>query len=498
METNMMCSTRGFNRIFSSTLVAMGFSLLLIGAGKAPPTAETAKTTKAPGKSSAISFVSKKIDNGLEVVLMPSSKVPLVTIVLVAKAGAMTETREINGLTHLWEHMFFKGNARLPDQEAFNRRIRELGITYNGDTSAETVRYYFTMPAVHLDDGLQFMADAISTPLLEQTELEKERHVVLDEYDRNASHPSFDMRNLSRRIIYGDLDYRRDPLGQRPLIEKATREQLLRIRDEVFVPQNCALFVSGDFDVEKIMPMVAKHFSAWKAPKDWTPVKRPEFQPFPPTIEFVMTRPLVRDATIDITFDGPKARQSPEDTFAADFLINLLEHRSGKFYKKFDDSGLTFETDMSYHTQSEAGEISVVAKTKPENIAKVREALLAEINEWAKPDYFTKTQFDDVRRRLIIGHKFELNQLSSFIKSLGFWWSVTGLDYYAGYLNDMQKVDLKQVQGFVKKYLIGKPYVMTTLLSPEDAKAINLEDNSKPLVEKYLSDYKKVSQASLK
>ena len=474
----------------------VGAAIALSAAAKAEPkpgpkSAVTATVKKAPP------FVTKKIESGLEVVLMPSNKVPLVTIVLVAKAGAMTETKEVNGLTHLWEHMFFKGNARLPDQEAFNRRIRELGITYNGDTSAETVRYYFTMPSVHLDDGLQFMADAISTPLLEQKELEKERRVVLDEYDRNASNPAFDMHNLTRRIVFGDLDYRRDPLGQRPLIEKATREQLLRIRDEVFVPQNCALFVAGDFEVEKVMPMVTKHFAEWKSPKDWSPVKKPAFQPFPNTIEFVMTRPLVQNAAIEFTFEGPKARSNPKESFAADVLLHLLEHRSGKFYKKFDDSGITFESGMGYYTQSEAAELSIGAKTKPENLAKVKTMLLAEVTEWAKPNYFTQAQLEDVRRRLIISHKFELNKLSSYIKSLGFWWSVTGLDYYAGYQEEMQKVDLKQVQAFVKKYFIDKPYIATALLSPEDAKSINLEDNSKPLVEKYLSDYKKVSQASL-
>ena len=112
-------------------------------------------------------YVSKKLDSGLEVLGMESHKVPLVTIVLTAKAGAMTETPDINGLTHLWEHMFFKGNKRLTNQEAFNKRIRQLGIVYNGDTSAEKVRYYFTLPSAFLEEGIQFMSDAISTPLLD-------------------------------------------------------------------------------------------------------------------------------------------------------------------------------------------------------------------------------------------------------------------------------------------------------------------------------------------
>ena len=74
------------------------------------------------------------------------------------------------------------------------------------------------------------MADAISTPLLEPNELERERKVVLDEYDRNASQPGFDLFNIERMLIYGNHEYLRNPLGRRPIIEKATREQLLQIK----------------------------------------------------------------------------------------------------------------------------------------------------------------------------------------------------------------------------------------------------------------------------
>src|SRR5690606_25768199 len=76
-------------------------------------------------------YETAKLPTGLEIIALEDHKVPLVTIVLAVKAGAMTETPTTNGLTHLWEHMFFKGNKRIPNQEAFNKRIRELGIVYN-------------------------------------------------------------------------------------------------------------------------------------------------------------------------------------------------------------------------------------------------------------------------------------------------------------------------------------------------------------------------------
>ena len=448
-------------------------------------------SVSATAAESAQPYFTETLPNGLTIIAMESHKVPLVTIVLAAKAGAMTETPANNGLTHLWEHMFFKGNARLPDQEAFNRRIRQLGISYNGDTAAEKVRYFFTLPSAFLQDGLQFMADAISTPLLEQNELERERRVVLNEYERNAAQPSFDYSNLQRGLIYGDQQHLRDPLGLQPVIEKATRDQLLMIRDQVFVPSNSALLIAGDFSPDQLRRLVKQYFTEWHNPHDWQALRPQAFPPFPATTSFVMSRPNVQNAHIESVFLGPKARTQAADTHALDVLVRLLEHRSGRFYKKFVDSGLTYEASLGYYTQSQAGEISVSATAEPKNALRVQKLLLDEIPLWAKPGYFTPIQLADVQRKLLIARKHELNQPSEFIKSMAFWWAVTGLDYRDSYLPHIAKITLKQVESAVAKWLVGKPHLDAILLSPEDAAKVGIKDTSGPLVAKYLKDYNK-------
>ncbi len=432
-------------------------------------------------------FTTKTMDNGLDLVVVESHKVPLVTIVLTSKAGAMTETPETNGLTHLWEHMFFKGNKRIPNQEAFRQRIRELGIVYNGDTSAEKVRYYFTLPSVYLEEGLQFMADAIQTPLLDQKELERERHVVLDEYDRNASQPEFDFYRLHDRLLYGDEAYQVDPLGKRPLIEKATREQLLAIKDEVFVPKNSSILVAGDVDPVKLEKLVKKHFSSWENPKNWQPVKRPELPQFPKSQDIVMTNKDARNIRIQNTFAGPKANTDQKDTFAVDVLISLLNQRTGKFYKKYIDSGLTFGAGLGYFTQSRGAEVNIFGMTDTKNALTVKKMLQEEPKEWLKKDYFTESQLEDVRRSLLVSHKYEVNKPSEYIKTLGFWWAVTGLDYYRDYIPSLQAITLNDVRSFVQRYLIDKPSVQMMFLSPEDAKKIGVKDNAEPLLRKYFN-----------
>jgi zinc protease len=440
-------------------------------------------------QSKSAAWTSYKSTNGMDVILLPDSKVPLATIVLVAKAGARTETKDINGLTHLWEHMFFKGNARLPDQEAFNKRVRELGIVFNGDTSAEIVRYYFTLPSANLNDGLQFMADAISTPQLDKVELERERKVVLDEYDRSASQPGFELNNIERMLIYGENEHQRNPLGRRGIIASATREQLLRIKSEVFVPANCALIIAGDVDEGQIKAKIAEIFSGWTTPQNWKALPEPQFaRQWKPT-EVVMRHPTAQNATLQMTFDGPRALTEEKDTFVADALINLLSQRSGKFYKKYMDSGVTLQSGLGYHTQGHSGEIVLYAVAPAANIRKAQSLLLKEPFEWAKPGYFTREQMMDARRQMIVHHKFELNRPSEYAKTLAFWWGTAGLSYLSQYIESVEKVSERDIQEFVKKYLINKSAVTTLLVNEKDAAAHKIEDNSSAFRDRFLKNY---------
>lgn len=440
-------------------------------------------TYESYGKNSL--FTKELLPSGLELVSYESHKVPLVTIVLCSKAGAMTEDKDTDGLTHLWEHMFFKGNKKIPNQEAFNLRIQELGIVYNGDTSAEKVRYYFTMPSVFLEEGLEFMRNAITEPLLAQEELEREVKVVLDEWDRNASSPGFDLYRLRDRLIYGDLYYLRDPLGDRDLITKTTREQLLRIKKEVFVPSNSALLVAGDFDPKKLKAMVQSIFKDWQDPKGWQPKKIAPPPPFPEKSQIVvMTKDNARNVAITHTFPGPKARTNPEPTYAADVLAKLLNMRTSKFYQKFIDSGLTLSAGMGYYTQSHAGEINLYAQTTAKNTKEVLKLLEDEPKNWLAKDYFSKDQLEDVKRQLKIERLLEGNRPSSYAKTLAFWWAITGLDYYESYNEKMLAVSLQDIHKFLKDYMIDRPALLTIFLSPSDAKAIGLKDNSEPLMKK--------------
>src|SRR3954451_14547551 len=97
----------------------------------------------------------KKLDNGLEIVVIENAKVPLATIEIAVKNGAYTEGPEYSGLSHLFEHMFFKANKEYPTTAKFLRRTQQLGAIWNGTTNVERVTYYFTFDRDSLNSGLK-------------------------------------------------------------------------------------------------------------------------------------------------------------------------------------------------------------------------------------------------------------------------------------------------------------------------------------------------------
>src|SRR5688572_24236786 len=111
------------------------------------------------------------LGNGLHVIVIESHAVPLVTVELDVKNGSFTESPEYNGLSHLYEHMFFKANRSIPSQERYLQRLRELGAQWNGTTSEERVNYFATIGVDSVRPMLQFMEDAIRYPLFLQDEL---------------------------------------------------------------------------------------------------------------------------------------------------------------------------------------------------------------------------------------------------------------------------------------------------------------------------------------
>jgi len=201
------------------------------------------------------------LPNGLEVFLVENSQVPLATIMITFRAGAIVETEQSNGLCHLYEHMLFKGNKRFPSQKDFMAAMKRLGVgNWNGGTSTEYVTYFFTIPSNRLAEGLEFWAAAVQGPLLKKDELKLERQVVYNEIAGKQAQPQYRLRQARLHALYPDYWFRRDVGGDLQVIRSATVEQLRFIQKNFYVPNNAALFVAGDINPQETLRLVRTFF----------------------------------------------------------------------------------------------------------------------------------------------------------------------------------------------------------------------------------------------
>src|SRR5471030_181702 len=152
----------------------------------------------------------KKLPNGLQVVVIENSKVPLATIEIAVKNGSFTEDSVYNGLSHLFEHMFFKANKDYPTQEKLLKRTQELGAIWNGTTGEERVNYFFTFDRDSLKAGLKFLNAAIRFPVYRIEDMQKERVVVDGEFQRAESSPGFQLQFEVDKRLWGPLFTRKN------------------------------------------------------------------------------------------------------------------------------------------------------------------------------------------------------------------------------------------------------------------------------------------------
>ncbi len=418
---------------------------------------------------------SAKLKNGLLVIVIENHSIPLVTVEIAVKNGSYTEPPEFNGLSHLYEHMFFKTNER-SKEEGYLDKAAELGIVRNATTREEVVNYYATTVKPNLRGVMVLMRDAIRYPLFDKAELEQEREVVLDEFSRNEASPFFHLiREVDRKLWYRHFS-RKNPLGDRAVIANATPEQMRTIQRIYYVPNNAALVVSGDVTASEIFKMAEELYGDWPAAEDPF-IKHPlvEHPPLKRNEAVIVNQP-VQATTIIIGYHGPSTDTDAAATYAADVFSFILNQPDSQFSRALVDSGLTTVAGINYYTQRNVGPIRISAQTTPEKLKAALKAIDAEIAKFDSPDYITDEQIESAKTLIDVNEVFSREKSSEYAHTVSFWWASSGLDYYAGYVDNIRKVTRADLKSYVNKYIKGKPRVIGVLISEADQKRIGLTE----------------------
>jgi len=258
------------------------------------------------------------LPNGLEIIVVENHGVPLTTIEAVVRNGSFTQSPTYEGLSHLYEHMFFKANRSYPEPDAFVARASQLGAVFNAQTREELVNYYLTVPSDSTEPAVALLATALRTPLFLREELDRERSVVIGEYDRIESDPFYALNTATGKALWGNAWSRKNPLGERDVILRTTPEQMRTIQRKYYVPNNTALIVTGDVDANKVFAAARRYLGDW--PRAADPFKADPIPAVPPLSanKGVVVEEPVSTVIAVIQWDGPGAHADPAATYAAD------------------------------------------------------------------------------------------------------------------------------------------------------------------------------------
>jgi zinc protease len=412
-------------------------------------------------------ILSRTLANGLEVVVVEVPSSPLVTVEVAVRNGSMTEPPDFNGISHLYEHMFFKPNEALPDPEAFNAKVRSLGMLSNATTDTEHVNYFVTTTADHVVEAMAFLRDAAVTPRFDKEELAKERLVVAQEFDRDESDPLYHLSHAVDREVWWKYPSRKDPLGNRKTVLGATVEQLRTIQQRYYVPNNSVLVVTGGVKAEAVFSAAAELYKGWKPSAESPFLAHPlvHHPPIPKT-KLVLVEQPVATVTGEFVWQGPSTvGNDVELTYAADLQTLALLQPASRFQKALVDSGVCLAVNFAWFSQRNTGPVQLQFDATPDKAVACIEAIQAELPAMAEPDYLTPEELRDAAHLLEVQRALEIEQPSELAHTLSFWWTSAGLDYYRTYLPKTRAVTPGDIARYMRSYVLGKPYVLGVMLS---------------------------------
>jgi zinc protease len=325
--------------------------------------------TCAAQASAAPQVADFKLANGLEVVVLPDHRAPVVTHMIWYKVGAADETSGKSGLAHYLEHLMFKGTSKNPGS-TFSQAVAAIGGEENAFTSSDYTGFYERVPRDHLKEMMAFEADRMTGLVLTDAVAVPELQVVLEELNmRVANNPSAQLDEQMDAALYLNHPYHRPVIGWRHEVEKLNREDALAFYRRFYTPNNTIVVVAGDVTPDEVKADAEDTYGKVAPRAEIGPRLRPmePVQDAPRTV--TLADPRVEQPGVDRYYLAPSATTAkPGESEALDVLASVLGNDSNsRLYKTLVmDKGIALNAGAFYSdTALDYGKFGVYAAPKP-------------------------------------------------------------------------------------------------------------------------------------
>lgn len=205
-------------------------------------------------------FKKTTLDNGLRIVTNKLDGTKAVTVLVLVGAGSRYENREIRGLSHFLEHMFFKGADKYKNTKEVSEAIDSVGGEFNAFTGKEYAGYYVKVASENVEVACDVLADMLIHSKFAQEEIEKERGVILEEYNMYQDTPMYQIGWNFENLVFGDQPLGWDQIGTKEFIKAVMHENFVEYKKKLYSPDNVVIAVVGNIENEAAVDLVQKYF----------------------------------------------------------------------------------------------------------------------------------------------------------------------------------------------------------------------------------------------
>ncbi len=212
----------------------------------------------------AANVLCERLANGLTLIVKENPNSAVGACVVLVKAGYFNEPDHLTGITHVIEHMVFKGTPRRPEEDQFAREIRELGGVLNASTYYDQTAYHFVVPSEHLDHALEIQADAIQNARIDEASLAREIEVIVQESLQKRDNPNAMLVESLYELAFDQHHIRRWRIGHPETLRAITRDDILGFMRDTYRPENIIISVVSNQPAEEVKEMLVRQWGRFK------------------------------------------------------------------------------------------------------------------------------------------------------------------------------------------------------------------------------------------
>jgi zinc protease len=402
------------------------------------------------------------LDNGLQLIIREDKAAPVVSAQAWCRAGSIHEGDWLGaGLSHVLEHMLFKGTSNRPPGK-IDQEVQDEGGYMNAYTSFDRTVYHIDVPNTGAKIAIDILCDIMMNATLPADELGKEMDVIRREMDMNQDDPRQKSARRLFEVAYTRSPYRFTVIGYPDIFNRLKSEDIFNYYREKYAPNNLFFVVVGDIDAREVEEQIRAAFAQNKS----RPLPAFELADEPPqgAPREVIEESAVELAHMHMSWHIPHVRHP--DMPLIDVLATLLGNgRSSRLFRQVRETqGLVNSVDAWTYTPGGAGLFGMSAVMEAEKFSAARNAMLAELekmkNELVSPEELTKAvkQFMVATlspRKTMCGQAQDLG---------GNWHTANDLNFSQRYLEAVQRTTPEELRRVARQYFTDAGRTMYALL----------------------------------